>query len=141
MRRGSNSILFLTTLGVYLGLALAGAAPQVLANAALTRNFDITDEIGRSDDLDKDPNDERSPITTSVQIYLEDVEYFLITLGRLAERGRFDAKRDTFEVIQATLLPCVDASKAGRYTPVKFVSSSEDARSALSFVMPRRVAT
>lgn len=132
-RKSNNSALVLAMLGVYLGLALAGAAPQVLANAALTRNFDITDEIGRSDDLDKDPNDERSPLTTSVQIYLEDVEYFLATLGRLAEGGKFDPKKDTFEIAQNTLLPCVDSNKAGRYTPVKFASSSSEARSALSY--------
>jgi hypothetical protein len=55
-RKGQNSILFLTTLGVYLGLVLVGATPQVLANAATTRNFDIRDEIEFQDKLDKDPD-------------------------------------------------------------------------------------
>jgi hypothetical protein len=57
-RKGQNSILFLTTLGVYLGLVLAGgASPQVFAHpAATTRNFDITDEIEFKDDLDKKPD-------------------------------------------------------------------------------------
>jgi len=57
-RKGQNSILFLTTLGVYLGLVLAGgASPQVFAHpAATTRNFDITDEVEFKDDLDKKPD-------------------------------------------------------------------------------------
>ena len=44
--RKNNSILFLTTLGVYLGLMLVGgAAPQVFAHGALARNFELQDEI------------------------------------------------------------------------------------------------
>jgi hypothetical protein len=54
-RKGQNSILFLTTLSVYLGLVLVGATPQVLAQAALTRNFAIQTEIEAEDDLDKKP--------------------------------------------------------------------------------------
>ena len=55
-RKGQNSILFVATLGVYLGLMLAGATPQVLANAATTRTFDIKDEIEFQDKLDRDPD-------------------------------------------------------------------------------------
>lgn len=58
-RKNYNSIVFLTTLSVYLGLVLAGgAAPTVLAQAALTRDFDIRNEIVFEDDLDKKPDDE-----------------------------------------------------------------------------------
>ncbi len=54
-----NSIVFLTTLSVYLGLVLVGGAGSpVLAQAALTRNFDIQEEIEYKDDLDKKPDDE-----------------------------------------------------------------------------------
>ena len=57
-RNKNNSIIFLTTLSVYLGLVLVGgAASPVLAQAALTRNFDVQDEIEVKDDLDKNPND------------------------------------------------------------------------------------
>lgn len=52
--KANNSILFLTTLGVYLGLVLVGATP-VLGHVATTRNFEIADEIEIKDDLDKDP--------------------------------------------------------------------------------------
>ena len=132
-RKNSNSVIFLATLGVYLGLVLAGATPQVLANAAMTRSFDVKDEIEVNDNLDKKPDDERSPVTASVQIYLEDVEYFLASLGRLRNRGKFDPKKDTFSVAQTTLLPCVDRNLAGRYTPVRFVSTSESSRPALEY--------
>lgn len=57
-RKGQNSILFVATLGVYLGLVLAGATPQAVAQqrAAMTRNFDISDEIEFKDDLDDTPD-------------------------------------------------------------------------------------
>jgi hypothetical protein len=58
-RKNYNSIVFLTTLSVYLGLVLVGGAtPSVLAQAALTRDFDIKNEIVVEDDLDKKPDDE-----------------------------------------------------------------------------------
>jgi len=122
-QKAKNSILFLTTLGVYLGLVLAGgAAPQVYAHAAMTRNFDIVDEIEFKDDLDKKPDDDRTDINLSVQVYLEDVEQFLAALNSLAQKGQFDAKADSFEVIQSSSLPCVASNKQGSYTPVKFDS-------------------
>jgi hypothetical protein len=57
-RNRNNSIIFLTTLSVYLGLVLVGGvAPTVLAQAATTRNFNVQDEIEVKDDLDKKPED------------------------------------------------------------------------------------
>lgn len=50
-------MLFLTTLGVYLGLVLVGATP-VLGHAATTRVFEITDEVEVKDDLDRKPDEE-----------------------------------------------------------------------------------
>ena len=57
--KNPNSILFLTTLGVYLGLVLVGAAPQVAAHqrGTMTRLFDIHDEIEFRDELDNDPDE------------------------------------------------------------------------------------
>ena len=120
-------------LGVYLGLALAGAAPQVLAHAALARTFDIKDEIGQKDDLDKDPNDERSPVDVSVQVYLEDVEHFLKALRNYRLKGTFDPRSDGFEVAQATMLPCVDGNMTGRYTALAFKNKSEVVRPSLEW--------
>lgn len=57
-KKGQNSILLLTTLGVYLGLLMAGATPGVIAQqAALTRNFELSEEFEAKDDLDRDPQD------------------------------------------------------------------------------------
>ena len=53
-----NSIIFLTTLSVYLSLSLLGATPQVLAYAATTRDFDIQTEIEYKDDFDNKPDSE-----------------------------------------------------------------------------------
>jgi hypothetical protein len=56
-RKNYNSIVFLT---VYFGLVLVGATPQVLAQAAMTRQFDIKTEIEFRDDLDNKPDDEQA---------------------------------------------------------------------------------
>ena len=123
-----NPILVIATLGVYFGLVLAGATPQVLANAAMTRQFDVKDEVEIKDDLDTKPDDERSPVTASVQIYLEDVEYFLASLGGLKRKGEFDTAKDTFFYSQNAYLPCIDSNIAGTYSPIRFDSTSERAR-------------
>lgn len=132
-RKTNNSILVLATLGVYLGLVLIGATPQVLAQAAMTKQFNFKDEVKQKDDLDKKPDGDRSPVTASVQIYLEDVEYFLASLGRLKNRGKFDLEKDSFNVTKTALLPCVDSNLAGRYSPIRFDSSNESSRSALDY--------
>lgn len=84
-RSKNNSIIFLTTLSVYLGLVLVGGAmPTVLAQAATTRNFNVQDEIEVKDDLDKNPekNEELSAdvelvkrlnIVQAIGIFLEDL--------------------------------------------------------------------
>ena len=92
-RKSNNSILFLTTLGVYLGLFLVGgAAPQVFAHGALTRNFELQDEIEVSDDLEKKPDDEQA-----LEIYSSALESIFVTAGELVdnfpvlvEQGRYD---------------------------------------------------
>ena len=56
-RKNYNSLVFLT---VYFGLVLVGATPQVLAQAATTRQFDLKTEIEFKDDLDKKPDDEQA---------------------------------------------------------------------------------
>jgi hypothetical protein len=129
-----NSIIVLATLGVYLGLILCGATPQVLASAAMTRQFDVKDEIDLTDEFDSIPDDERSPVSTSVGVYVEDLEHFLSTLSRLRSQGEFDPAVDTFSVAQNTLLPCLRSNKIGRYTPIRFIASSESSRPALEFL-------
>ena len=130
-RKNNNSVIFLATLGVYLGLVLVGATPQVLAQAAMTRSFDVKDEIEFKDNLDEKPDDERTPVTDAVQGYLQDVEYFFVNLQRLRSKGGFDLSRDVFDVAQSTMLPCVDSNLAGRYTPIRFTNENPLSRPAL----------
>src|SRR6476620_5894347 len=61
--KNQNSILVLATLGVYLGLVLVGATPQVLAQAAMTRQFNVKDEVEFAEDLDNKPPEEASSET------------------------------------------------------------------------------
>ncbi|MEP6944829.1 MAG: hypothetical protein ABJA02_02850 [Acidobacteriota bacterium] len=66
-RKNQNSILVLATLGVYLGLVFVGATPQVLAQAAMTREFSVKDEIEVKDDLDTkpEPKDSAAAVNSS----------------------------------------------------------------------------
>ena len=128
----NNSLLFLTTLGVYLGLVLVGgAAPQVFAHGALTRNFELQDEIEIKDDLDKKPDNEAVALSLSIKTYLEDVEYFLNALRKLGQNGKFDPTRDEFEVTQTTLLPCVADNNVGSYTANTFSLKNNSLRPSL----------
>ncbi|HJS50302.1 MAG TPA: hypothetical protein VJ781_00260 [Pyrinomonadaceae bacterium] len=137
-RKNQNSILFLTTLGVYLGLlVVGGAAPQVFAHSATTRNFAIADEIEVKDDLDKKPDDERSPVHMSLGNYFDDVETFIATLRGLQKRDLFDPTIGTFSVGQGTQLPCVAANKVGSYTVDQFVTNSESIRRTLEWFTKR----
>lgn len=115
---------------MYLGLLVAGASPA-LGSAAMARNFDLRDEVEFADDLENKPDDERSPVSASVRIYLEDLDHFFAYLGWLRDRGHFDAQLDTFEVAQSTTLPCLDSDRAGSYVPMIFRSSREQLRPAL----------
>ncbi len=124
-RSTQNSILFLTTLGVYLGLVLVVATPQVLAQAATARQFDVKEEIEGRDNLDNKPDDERSPVSASLTIYLGDVEYFLASLSNLESKGEFDTKTDTFYVSQKSMVPCVGTNIAGSYSPIRFDGTSK----------------
>jgi hypothetical protein len=83
-----NRIVFLTTLSVYLGLVLAGATPQVMAYAALTRNFDIQNEIEVKDDLDNKPENE--DIESFFELGLDKaVADFVADLRRLKQQGKY----------------------------------------------------
>lgn len=78
-RKNYNSIVFLT---VYFGLVLVGATPQVLAQAAMTRQFDIKTEIEFKDNLDKKPDENdlfALPIVNLVQ-----------ELNKFSENKQFD---------------------------------------------------
>lgn len=78
--KNHNSLVFFTTLGVYLSLVLVGGpAPQVFAHGALTRNFEITEEAEVKDDLDKDPQESSDAVVDPVddRRFLAAVQTFL----------------------------------------------------------------
>jgi hypothetical protein len=106
-RKNHNSVLFLATLGVYLGLVLTGSTPLV-AHAALTKPFDVRDEISYRDDLDNKPDDDRMPGTVSLQGYVEEVGTFLDALRDLHLKGAFDPRHERSTLGQAAVFPCVN---------------------------------
>lgn len=102
-----NSIVFLTTLSVYLGLVLVGGAGSpVLAQAALTRNFDIQEELEYKDDLDKNPEDEKIDFAKSLDDYLKDTGDFIKDLRKLYQIEKFDLNYDKFEFLELSFVPC-----------------------------------
>ncbi|HQU83289.1 MAG TPA: hypothetical protein PKY59_09205 [Pyrinomonadaceae bacterium] len=102
-RKNYNSIFFLT---VYLGLVLVGATPQVLAQAAMTRQFDIKNEIVVEDDLDKKPDDEKIDFAGTLESYYDQVEDFLKDLQKLHKIEKIDLDYDKFEVFESGFVPC-----------------------------------
>lgn len=74
-RKNYNSIVFLT---VYLGLVLVGGSPQVLAQAATPRLFDVKTEIEFKDDFDNKPDgDEKIDFARSLESYFGEAENFV----------------------------------------------------------------
>lgn len=51
-----NRIVFLTTLSLYLSLVLVGGTGCNLSHSALTKSFDLKNEVEIKDDLDKNPD-------------------------------------------------------------------------------------
>ena len=88
----NNSIVFLTTLSVYLGLVLVGGAtPSVLAHAALTKNFDVQDEIEVKDDLDKKPDNPNAENFFEIGLENALIE-FVNDLQELNKLGKYQSK-------------------------------------------------
>ncbi len=101
-----NSIVFLTTLSVYLGFVLIGGTPPVLAHAAMTQQFDIQNEIEVKDDLDKKPDDESINFTESLNSYFKEVSDFIKDLQRLHKIEKFDSDYDKFQISELGFIPC-----------------------------------
>lgn len=86
-RNKNNSIIFLTTLSVYLGLVLVGAPATVLAQAALADKIEVKDKIGKKDDLDK----KRDESDSLQEIYTEKVfADFVKNLQDLQKNQNYD---------------------------------------------------
>lgn len=86
-----NSIFFLTTLSVYLGLVLVGGSVPVMAQAALTQRFEILHEIEAEDDLDKNPDDEHPDFDGPLERYLANLKEVVADLHELQQIEKFAA--------------------------------------------------
>lgn len=83
-QKNYNSIFFLTTLSVYLGLVLVGGSAPVMAHSALTQRIEIQSEAEIKDDLDKKPkegdsaqdgiNDKGFKIAEAIAIFVADLK-------------------------------------------------------------------
>ena len=100
-----NSIIFLTTLSVYLGLVLVGATPQVLAQAALTPVFDIRTEIEFEDDLDKNPDE------NALKTYSDAFQKLVLLAKEFSERNRTALGDGKYEFDCSFILRANDASR------------------------------
>ncbi len=100
-RKNYNSVLFLTTLSVYLGLVLVGAPATVLAQAALTGRLEVKDKIEKKDDLDKKPDDladeKAQPHESGNRAVLDyaEVVRVLLEASRQANPNRFTFESET----------------------------------------------
>ncbi|HMO82448.1 MAG TPA: hypothetical protein PKD24_16865 [Pyrinomonadaceae bacterium] len=116
--KNNNSILFLTTLGVYIGLLMAGASPVVIAqqSAAIALNFDAVDVNGRvraGDDVDEG----RAPLIEDLDRgairYFDYLDTYIRDLRTLRRDGRFDLDFDTFKVFSYGYVLCPEDNGSG----------------------------
>lgn len=105
-KKNHNSLIFITTLSVYLGLVLVGSSPAVLAQAATTRSFDIKSEIVVEDDLDKKPDDELIPLSGTRGGYFDDLRTLIEDLKNLQRIDKFSFDEDTPEFRFGYAVPC-----------------------------------
>lgn len=103
----NNSIIFLTTLSVYLGLVLVGGAMSPVLAQAATRNSNVQDEIEVKDDLDRKPSDEElKKLSSAIANYFEDLTSFIEDLKKLHGIEKFDLDFDTFAFTEQSFIPC-----------------------------------
>lgn len=107
-RKNYNSMVFLTTLGVYLGLVLAGGAvaPSVLVHAATTRDFNVKNEIVVEDDLENKPDEETLDLSKSADVYFGEVGNLLKDLLKLHQIEKFDLSKGKFNFVEVMSSPC-----------------------------------
>ncbi len=92
---------------MYLGLVLAGATPQVLAQAAMTRQFNVKDEVEVKDNLDKKPDNvttDSTEISETDRKITKSVERFLAEFKTIDSLVSFCSSPD-IELEKKILLP------------------------------------
>lgn len=90
-RKNHNSLVFLTTLSVYLGLVLVGT-PPISAQAALTQKVEIQNEAEIKDDLDKKPDEEKA-----LSVYAATLEELLILAQELSAKNAGKLRDNNYE--------------------------------------------
>lgn len=107
-KNNCNSLIFLTTLSVYLGLVLVGT-PPILAQAALTQKIEVRNEAEIKDDLDKKPDDEKA-----LSIYASTLENLLILAKDFSSKNAEKLGNNAYE------FDCVyNVTTSGRGTTCK----------------------
>jgi hypothetical protein len=102
--KGYNSIFFITTLSVYLGLVLVGASPSILAQqAALTQRFEVQNEVDFEEDLDKKP-DENDLFSSSIVKFVQGLDKFS-KAGIFDWQAKKEIKIESFAFCQSDNLP------------------------------------
>lgn len=94
-KKNHNSLIFITTLSVYLGLVLVGSSPAVLAQAATTRVYDIKSEVVVEDDLDKKPDElsvDELAVVSNVDV-VDIIGQFAEVLGKYERSGMLGQAR------------------------------------------------
>src|SRR2546422_7570487 len=104
--KNQNSILVLATFGVYLGLVLVGATPQVLAQAATAKQFNVKDEIEVKDNLDKKPDRTDEEFETAASLYLRDLTKLLSGVGERSSNVGAEVTLRTFNSRRVSHAPC-----------------------------------
>ena len=91
---------------MYLGLVIAGATPQVLANAATAKQFDLRDEIEMVDDLDNKPDPTSEDFAHAVETYFKVLNRFLSSLEKVQTNDKHGSLNDTFSTKRISISPC-----------------------------------
>ncbi|MBK6722487.1 MAG: hypothetical protein IPG58_04160 [Acidobacteria bacterium] len=106
--RTQTSIITLATIGVYIGLLMAGATPCVLGQtpSATTRPFDISEELELAEKLDKKPDPTAEEWDKAIEVYFNDLADFVKNLKKLSSIEKFDPSFEIFKVKSSSYQPC-----------------------------------
>jgi hypothetical protein len=91
---------------VYLGLVLVGATPQVLAQAAMTRQFNVKDEVEISDDVDDNPTPTSEQSDQAFGAYFDGIVHFLADLEKVWRRNDGELANSGFGTRRVSHSPC-----------------------------------
>lgn len=91
---------------MYLGLVLAGATPQVLAQAATAKRFSVKDKVTAKNDLNKNPNPADKDFAYDIHEYFRDLETLLGDLKKLYSIEEFDPDHDSITSSHISYSPC-----------------------------------